>query len=243
MSKIAIINRHGTDVEINAEDILGTEVNNIFKCANPYCSAQMTLCSLHGKVATHFKALPSHPHDKNCPFKALGETTDYTTDNFEIDEFYEKLLYKKAQKKSDKNDKSATEEKTVKNNEIKSVQQLYKFCVTHTLSTKFGKNSLTVGNLICDNRNAKKFVKYITGKKLIVLRFYRYERAEHKLFFKYANSKWKIVATFSADVFENSLNKIYKYKNSNIIVFSEFKTIKDTVYTKIDSMNQFYISK
>lgn len=138
-------------------DVVGVEnaydIEEVFSCPNPHCSAKFIIRSADGKKKKHFARKPSTPHVKGC-FYNIPVDSSFTNKN-SIKTSVEEIFYAADQeKKQVPNIRRAV---TSKNSTeypiyIRTPKQLLKFCTSNKLDTVY-MNNILVKDVILDSRN------------------------------------------------------------------------------------------
>lgn len=161
------------------------DLNEVFLCPNPQCSAKLTLRSVNGKRAKHFGRLKSSPHCGDCPYDHSQQSyiNGEHVVKYPLEAIFNGVSGRKEsdnydqRKKSDRPSLSDT-----KQNFVRTPKQLYYFCISNALDTPY-TDTLTVGDIVLDNRNLQHNANFrgISGLRLVIAETVRYDKDDKYL--------------------------------------------------------------
>ena len=153
---------------VNVHDVF--DLNEVFCCPNPRCSARYKIKSATGKKVKHFARLRSTPHIKGC-FCEDGDSRYVQPDlqsRKPVEGIFEDFL-----NPNNRGHKSVAEHKTYEAKEnilrISTPKKLLKFCLMNPVHTEY-MPGVKVDDIIVDNRNLFKDARFegVTGLRILV---------------------------------------------------------------------------
>ena len=148
------------------------DVNEVFLCPNPHCTAKFIIKSPDGKIKKHFSRKPSTPHSKGC-FYDLPVENSKNFDNFIKTSIEEIFISNMHNNYFVDNEQHSLSKKYRKDGEyptyIRTTKQLLNFCVSNKLETKY-LEEFKVKDILLDSRNIaqNRQAEGISGLRLLL---------------------------------------------------------------------------
>lgn len=170
---------------IAAKDVY--DVNEIFKCPNPNCPAELKLRSVNGKRAKHFfcgKNMLKHSAD--CPFSlSLVSIPTELVEKNTLEEIFKNAQIKDMSCQNTLSQEKNTAISNAPRAYVRTPKQLLQFCLGHALETEYTDN-LMVDDIIVDSRNLQANGKFkgVSGLRLIVGETIKFDNPTLSILFK-----------------------------------------------------------
>jgi len=191
-----------------------TDLSETFCCPNPNCPAELKIRSADGKLAKHFANIRGLAKHKNCSFAFASENYDNYDDI--ITEPLENILQQTRARKYEGKpspSKSPNKESEERTKYIRTIKQLFSFCMNSSLSTEYFKETY-VDDIILDSRNilVDDRVLGIAGLRFLSGTTYKYNDISKTISFSISARKDTKFIRLNAEVFIPS-DIFYKIKN------------------------------
>lgn len=250
MSTFAFIDNQ-RKVEISAEE--ARKINqDYFFCPNVNCNAHLILVRKNGLSSAFFRSLPRNPHDDDCEY---SRSSRYTRDNFDEKAFnlevFENNLYNETDnsfinkpKLKARHNSSESKGKIM----LSTVCQLYHLLKSIDVKSEF--NGIQRASILCDQKSAYLYTKYVSGFKLIESTFFKYNKDECTISVKYKGGGDKL---FIFDLYFQDFQLYQKtrkellnsehYRDKIVVVAGTVVQKGDRFRMDIVSGKQIYITK
>ena len=244
MSYLAYLDKEKTNT-IKANDaFLCFEKNKReYYCPNLGCTAKMTLKSRKGESSHYFAALPSFPHDTNCPYKTYSFVReDFDESAFSLDKLFASISKTPVAKKKyelEKQDKKQSTNTTLKT--IKTIGQLYSMCINLDINDEY--NDVRIWKILLDERSEQIYIKGICdGIRLIKCEFKGYKK-EMSLIYLSSCNRFDLRIHISDELFPDVRNEMYKSRENkkSLIILGYWHKNRDYYISEITSKKQYKI--
>ncbi len=194
-----------------------TEYNldELFKCPNPNCTAKFIIKSSNGKKAKHFARLRSTPHTFGCPYDLncnINTQDENIIRSSVFDIFNDSVFPSQTKSASCKNYNVKSDSTLVKY--IRTPRQLLTLCINSNLDDDY-LDGLKIGDIILDNRNLLTDANFkgICGLRFVLAETVRYERPDTLYLKLWTRTKNNKMPTLKVTVIMNEflLDELVKY--------------------------------
>ena len=238
-------------IEISAEEARKINQDYYF-CPNVNCNAHLILVRKNGLSSAYFRCLPMNPHDDDCEY---SRSSRYTRDNFDEKAFnlevFKNNLYNETDnsfinkpKLNARHNSNESKGKIM----LSTVCQLYHLLKSIDVKSEF--NGIQRASILCDQKSAYLYTKYVSGFKLIESTFFKYNNDEYILSVQYKGGGEK---PFIFDLYFHD-SHLYKKTRSDLFNSEHYRdklfVVAGTVVQKgnssridIVSGKQIYITK
>ncbi len=237
--------------KVLAKDVLPSEQEFIFYCANKECSCQFRIAAINSnKVRPYFAKLPSSTHIENCwndiEFSDSGDIDDYDFSDFTPDSLLDEIS--KIKKDTIVNKGGDTRKpitKTDKKGEIQyihTIRQLYAVCLSNANDDYI--NGIAIRYLFAGRKTLFLYTRYILGIKLVECAYHSYDRTTNTIRFKFPygsddNGRFKVdVKIKDTKLFKKILKDIYDSQN-RILIYGDWNNNVAEIVAK----NQIVVHK
>lgn len=231
------------NVIINAKDAY--DMDEIYKCPNPNCPAELKLRSVNGKRTKHFFCGKNmHKHAPDCPFSlSLESTPTELIEKNTLEDIFENAQIRDKNCHDTLTQKKKVGSPNVSKAYVRTPKQLLQFCLGHDLKTKYTDN-LMVDDIIIDSRNlqANGNFKGISGLRLIVGNTIKFDNATLSILFKVSciSTKGKRLTLYcTAFTSKELLNKVATHYNNT---YGNFGGHSIAVFGKWEIDESYHIS-
>lgn len=234
---------------IEAKDVLAKDLQSSFYCPYLTCGCRMGFKSFNSNQRKdHFFKLPSSNHSSDCYFatyyktKSDSHNIDFKTDNFSPENLLNNLFTDNKNSHTNgnvnENESSSNHLKPKKQltQQIKTLRQLYNFCVLNAPDKKI-KDYLRVVSMFAGYSTSYVYTTYISGIKLVECKFNNeYNETDRSLHFTYPIQKsdnMLDITTYFKDqnLFDEMKKKLWDF-DGVVIIYAEWDNQVCTIQSK-----------
>lgn len=238
MSKYACLTKNSERAISAGEAFYRYGKTCVYYCPNRKCRAKMVLCSRNGEKHHYFRAL-KNAHCTGCFVKnSPGEKKErqlYLGEQFSLTSFLQSMLnenYSSNDRGYTKKQKfPVSKEKIKAESKVKTINDLYHYCIKHNSSNSAGDTAIR--GLLLDEQSSFSDENSLSGIHLVKCEFHRYDKGNKLLYFK-------ITDNISIQIYINDIDLYSKIKqicfiaknnNSKLLVFGNLKNRKMILYS------------
>lgn len=224
--------------EIAAKDLYGEPTGKTYYCPDPDCSAQLTSVMRHGIKAPYFRALPSHPHRKGCPFSknTASPKERYDERKFDFHRILSGFMSTDESSLSHANH-MATRSSTKTDFEPKeleaprTIRQTYDLLKQLPSSCYYG--CTRVADMLFDGRSSRMYTQFVSGDKLIECRLCRkfYDGKEEEFYLESLpeNNRYRLVLSCrNPNIFGQIRSFLYNHRSYSFVVAGNWSPVRGT---------------
>lgn len=238
------------------------DIGKVFYCLNPNCTAHLFLRAFNSnKRESYFstkKGDSLHGHIEGCEYAHTNnaDLREYDTTDFKIEDFYKSILETSTEKDKHENTQNTlnrqfpnAQNDSISLDKIKTINQLYRICLSNPLDSYIG--DIQILYLFCNVSTSYLYTTYISGYKLVVAKWYKYNKKSQTITliypFESTTKDFFIEMRFEdTNLFYKALKKLIK-STARVIILGNFTHYHDgdisINYTNISNLKQFIIVK
>ena len=217
------------NITTKSSECTAIDINHVFYCLNPKCTAHLTLCAFeNGKRTPYFACTNKNfPHIENYDYHSSNSSylSKFNHKDFDPKDFLHNITINSSSKKSSNKSYSSSGFHQANNlMDIHTIRQLYKICISNPLNDYIGNTKIL--NLLCNDATQYLYTKYIKGIKLMVCEFDYINYKTRCIVANYPiNSLGFVVFVnfYSIDTFFHIERKFKDYKGK-IIIYADFSS-------------------
>lgn len=254
MSLYAYRNLDKTD-EINIDDLYNEPADKIYYCPDQDCPAWLKSVMRYGVKKPYFRALPSHPHRKNCPYTKNNAdfVSQYDENLFDFHRILNRIM---TDSSSNKLHGAYAKVPTHLNSTPSASKTPKTICELYTLLKQLSPSSnygeMPVSHMLFDERSAYLYTKYVQGEKLIECypskKYYDEQKGEFYLESKPEKNRFNLVLSCKdKKIFRQIRDYLFNNNDRSFVIAANWRTVHEakhpTAKSLINSKKQIYLIK